>query len=411
MKFRLADLALLGAAPAFTEELHVGRPNVPVGAAREQLLDEIASILDRRWLSNGGPKVREFEREIARLTGARHAIAVCNATQGLQVVARACNLTGEVIVPAFTFIATAHALSWIGLEPVFAEADPLTHSIDPEQIERLITPRTSGIVATHLWGEPCQVEEIEALAARNGLQVIYDAAHAFGSSHRGRMTGTFGAAEVFSFHATKFINAFEGGAITTNDDALAARLRRMISFGFADYDYVADFGTNAKMNEASAAMGLISLATMDEIISANRANYLTYQAALRGVPGVRLFEFDEREARNYQYIVLEVADAGLSRDQLLAILWSEGIRARRYFYPGCHRMEPYASAAHTEAASLPVTERLAASVLALPTGTAISPAQVAEICAIIRLALSHADDVARRLENSASQSEEMRAAA
>lgn len=400
-KEQVSQLALLGGRPAFAEGLHVGRPNVPRGAARVRFLKRMAEILDRQWLTNHGPVVSEFEQEIARLTGARHAIAVCNATQGLQVAAKACELTGEVIAPAFTFIATAHALNWIGLQPVFADVDPATHTIDPKQIEKLITPRTSAIVATHLWGRPCAVEQIEKIARWHELPVIYDAAHAFGCSHRGQMIGSFGNAEVFSFHATKFINCGEGGAITTNDDELAARMKRLVNFGFEGFDRVVDAGTNAKMSEAAAALGLAGLEMMDEIIETNRKNHAAYQAGLDDLPGVRLLPNDEREARNYQYVVIEIeaSQAGLSRDQLRDVLWAEGIMARRYFSPGCHRMEPYL----TERAerhlhqSLPVTERLAESVLTLPTGTSVGEEEIARICHIIRFSCEHVRELNLKL--------------
>lgn len=395
MKQKLSQLSLFGGQPAFADPLHVGCPNVPEGEARTELLQRISEMLERRWLTNQGPLVLEFERTIARLLGVRNAIAVCNATLGLQVAAKACGLTGEVIVPSFTFVATAHALNWIGLEPVFAEVDPLRHTIDPEQIEKLITPRTSAIVATHLWGNACPVDRIAQIAHRHHLQVIYDAAHAFGCSHQGRMIGSFGRAEVFSFHATKFINSFEGGAITTNDDELAWKMRRMMSFGFQNLDQVISAGTNAKMSEVSGAMGLSSLSRMAEITAANRLNYEAYALRLAGLAGIRLMPFDESETRNYQYVIAEVHGKGLTRDELLEVLWAEGIKARRYFYPGCHRMEPYISQAR--AYSLPVTERLSDAVLALPTGTVVTPTEIAEVCSIIRLAVGNAAEVKQRL--------------
>lgn len=395
MKQKLSQLTIFGGQPAFADPLHVGCPNVPEGEARTELLQRISDILERRWLTNQGPLVLEFERAVARLLDVRNAIAVCNATQGLQVAAKACGLTGEVIVPAFTFVATAHALSWIGLAPVFADVDPLHHTIDPEQIEQLITPRTSAIVATHLWGSACAVEKLAQIAQRHRLQIIYDAAHAFGCSQQGKMLGSFGRAEVFSFHATKFINSFEGGVITTNDDELAWKIRRMLSFGFQNLDQVVSIGTNAKMSEVCAAMGLSSLKMMSEITAANRLNYEAYALRLAGLSGIRLLSLDEAETRNYQYVIVEVQGKGVSRDQLLEVLWSEGIKARRYFYPGCHRMEPYIAQPRTH--SLPVTEQLSETVLALPTGTVITPTEIAQVCAIIRLAMNNAEEVRQRL--------------
>lgn len=395
MKKKLSQLTIFGGKPAFADALHVGCPNIPTGTARADFLQNIASILDRRWLTNHGPLVTEFENKIAKLIGARNVIAVCNATLGLQITAKACGLTGEIIVPAFTFVATAHALEWIGLEPVFADVEPQRHTIDVEQIERLITPRTSAIVATHLWGNACAIEQLAQIALRHQLQIIYDAAHAFGCSHQGQMLGSSGRAEVFSFHATKFLNSFEGGAITTNDDELARKIRRMMSFGFENIDHVVSSGTNAKMNEAAAAMGLANLQQMNEIIAINRRNYEAYEKQLQTLSGIRFVPIDANETRNYQYVILEIFDAALSRDQLLEVLWAEGIKARRYFYPGCHRMEPYVSQGRKD--KVPVTERLSETVLALPTGTAVTLENINEACSIIRLAVENASAVKRHL--------------
>ena len=174
---------------------------------------------------------------------------------------------------------------------------------------------------------------------------MYDAAHAFGCTHRDRRVGGFGAAEVFSFHATKFVNAFEGGAVTTNDDAMAQKMRLMRNFGFAGYDNVIYIGTNGKMTEVCAAMGLTSLESMEEFVVHNRVNHAAYAEYLADVPGIRLLPYDPSEQPNYQYIVIEVdaAEFGLTRDELLSMLHARNILARRYFYPGCHAMEPYRS--------------------------------------------------------------------
>jgi dTDP-4-amino-4,6-dideoxygalactose transaminase len=213
----------------------VGRPNI---GDRRALLQRIEGLLDRRWLSNDGPLVREFEAKIAQISDVRHCVIMCNATVALEIASRALGLAGEVILPSYTFVATAHALQWQGITPVFADIDPDTHNIDAASIEALITPRTTGIVGVHLWGRPCDTEAIENLAARRKLSVMYDAAHAFGCSHKGKMIGGFGSCEIFSFHATKFINSFEGGAIVTNDGDLARKLRLMRNFGIEGYDNV-----------------------------------------------------------------------------------------------------------------------------------------------------------------------------
>ena len=220
------------------------------------------------------------------MIGVRHCVAMCNATIALEIAIRALGLKGEVILPSYTFVATAHALQWQEITPVFADLDPRTHNIDPASIERLITPRTTGIIGVHVWGRPCDTAALEGIAARRGLKLMFDAAHAFGCSHAGRMIGGFGTCEVLSFHATKFLNSFEGGAIVTNDDALADQMRLMRNFGFVDYDRVIYVGTNGKMTEICAAMGLTSLEAMDDIIAINKRNYEAYRRGLSGLPGI-----------------------------------------------------------------------------------------------------------------------------
>lgn len=386
MKLYLTDLAILGGEPAFTEPLHVGRPNI---GNRKALIERINDMLDRRWLTNNGPYVQELERRIADYLGVKHCIAMCNATVALEIAARALDFHGEVIIPSFTFIATAHALQWQEITPVFCDVDPTTHNIDAGKVEALITPRTTGIVGVHVWGRPCPVDALEEIARRRGLKLMFDAAHAFGCTYKGRMIGNFGQAEVFSFHATKFFNTFEGGAVVTNDDDLARKIRLMTNFGFAGYDNVIYVGTNGKMTEVCAAMGLTGLESLDDFIAANRRNYAAYQDGLRDIPGLRLISFDESERNNYQYMIVEVDEtvAGISRDDLVRVLQAENVLARRYFYPGCHEMEPYRSYFPHAGLLLPETERLTQRVMSLPTGTAVGPEEIAEVCAILNLAV------------------------
>jgi len=395
-KNRIEDLGLFGAEPAFQEPLHVGRPNI---GAKERFLERLNTIFDRRWLTNDGPYVQEFEHKTAELTGVRHFIATCNGTLALELAVRALELTGEVIVPSFTFVATAHALQWQQIRPVFCDIDPSTHSIDPRRVEPLITRRTSGIVGVHTWGKPCAVQELSEIAAHHKLRLLLDAAHAFDCSHQGRMIGGFGDAEVFSFHATKFFNTFEGGGVATNDDELASRIRLMRNFGFAGYDKVVCLGTNGKMNEMSAAMGLTQLESLGDFVDRNFQNYRLYLQELEDLPGFRMFRYNENEKCNYQYMVVEIDDAAssLSRDELMEVLWAENILARRYFYPGCHRMEPYRTLFPDVAARLPETEKLVRRVLLLPTGTSVGPVEIRQVCQIIRFALEHGNELKERV--------------
>ncbi|APG04725.1 dTDP-4-dehydro-6-deoxyglucose aminotransferase [Luteibacter rhizovicinus DSM 16549] len=377
-------LAINGAPPRFREPVHVGRPNT---GDRSVFLAHMEAMFDRNWLTNNGPLVQEFERRIAEDLGVRHCVAICNGTVALEIAIRALGLTGEVIVPSWTFIATAHALAWQGLTPVFADVDPVTQNLSPASVRAAITPRTTGIMAVHTWGRPADVEGLSAIADEFGLQLMFDAAHGYRCTHNGKRIGGFGACEVLSFHATKVFNTLEGGAIVTNDDALAERMRLMRNFGFAGYDNVIHPGTNGKMIEASAAMGLTNLASLDGFVAANRERYEIYRERLSGVPGVTMVEYDDAEENNFHYIVASIdAPARLSRDNLIDVLHAENILARKYFWPGCHQMKPYASLPLR--VPLPATERIAEHNVVLPSGPSLSLDDVHAICDVIAYSCS-----------------------
>lgn len=397
MKRSVNELAIFGGSPAFEQKLHVGRPNLGDSG---RFLERAQDILERRWFTNNGHYVQEFEKALANRLGVKHCIVMCNATVALEITIRALDLKGEVIVPAFTFIATAHALQWQEITPVFCDIDPATHNLDPNRVEELISPRTTGIIGVHLWGRPCPVEALGKIAAQHNLKLMFDAAHAFACSHRGKMIGGFGQAEVFSFHATKFFNTFEGGAVTTNDDALAEKIRLMKNFGFKGLDNVSYIGTNGKMTEISAAMGLTGLESLDDFIAANRANYEAYCGKLNGLPGLQVVPYDSCEKCNYHYIIAEVdeAAAGISRDELVDVLRAENVLARRYFYPGCHRMEPYRTLFPDIGQRLRQTERLADRVLSLPNGNSLTAAERDGVCGLIRYAVANGGEIRKALQ-------------
>jgi dTDP-4-amino-4,6-dideoxygalactose transaminase len=389
-------LAILGASPRFDMPLHVGCPNVPEGGA---LGRRIESALERRYLTNEGPLVREFEERIAARLGVGHCIATCNATAGLMVVARALGLEGHVLMPSFTFIGTAHAMRWLGLRPVFCDIDPRTHTLDPARVQEAASERVSAILGVHVWGCVCDTEALRAIAEDHGLTLFFDAAGAFDCSHCGVKVGNFGLAEVVSFHATKVLNTFEGGAILTNDDDLADRARRMTRFGFEDEDLVLELGINAKMSEAAAAMGLAQLEQVDEFIAVNQEHLARYRERLSVLPGVSVLEYRAEDTPNFHYVVLEVdADhAPLHRDALKQVLVSENVLARRYFYPGCHRMPPYADEQRGAEEKLPETTGLVDRVLQLPTGTAVTADDVEKVCGIVECAFEQAAAVRARI--------------
>jgi len=389
-------LAILGGIPAFPSPLHVGCPNM---GDHGRFLARLEAALHRRRLTNGGPLVQEFEERICALLGVANCVATCNATLALQIAARALGFSGEVLLPSFTFPATAHSVSWQGGTPVFCDIAPGTHNLDPSAVARSITTETTGILATHLWGKPCDIDALGRIAEEHRLPLLFDASHALGCKAGRRMIGNFGNAEVLSFHATKIVNCFEGGAVVTNDSDLAARLRRLRDHGFCETGEVLDIGTNAKMSEASAAMGLTNLEAFPTFVAANLANYEAYHDGLRETTGCTLVAHDTRAGGNYHYVVMEVdsARAGIERDALLRVLHAENVLARRYFYPGCHRMRPYAT---KRTWWLPETERTAERVLALPTGTAVKPEDVGRICAVIARALRQSAEIRAHLYRS-----------
>ena len=375
-----------GVRPSLPGVFHVGKPNIGNRAA---FLRRINDVLDRRWLTNRGPLVQELEERIARRLGVKHCVATCNGTVALEIAIHALGLKGEVILPSFTFVATAHALQWQAIKPVFCDVDPETHNLDPRKVEALITPRTTGIIGVHVWGRPCAPEALTRVAKRHGLKLLFDAAHAFGCSHRGRMIGNYGDAEMLSFHATKVFNTAEGGAVVTNNGELAQKMRYMKDFGFAGYDNVIHLGVNGKMNELCAALGLTNLESFEKFVAVNRRNYECYRKELARLPGLFLVEYDPAEKNNWQYVVVEVdgEKSGVSRDDLVSLLHRHGVLARKYFWPGCHRMEPYRSRYPRAGLRLSETERIASQVLVLPTGTGVTPSDIARICRIIGKAL------------------------
>lgn len=359
---------------------HVGLPNV---GDRSHFLEQVNDILDKKWLTNSGEYCQAFEASICELLRVKHCIAMCNGTVALEIASRALDMDGEVIVPSFTFAATAHSLQWQGITPVFCDVDLSTHNIDTDAIEALISPRTSGILAVHLWGRPCNTDRLSQIAQKHNLKLLFDASHAFGCSHNGMKIGNFGDAEVFSFHATKFINTLEGGCITTNDRTLAEKLRLMRNFGFIGYDNVEYLGINGKMNEVSAAMGLTNLRSMAQFTEQNRSNYLRYKKRLSEIKNLALVEFDEDQTPNYQYIVADLSKTGAVRDDIVKTLHAHQILARRYFYPGCHRMKPYKG----KHVTLPNTESLSDALVVLPNSASMNDSDIDYICDTFKQAI------------------------
>lgn len=376
MKFE--KLALFGGDPTFSNPRHVNRPSAPPPGAFEQRVD---AILKTRWFSNQGPMAEKLEAELAEFLGVGHCVATANGTVAMELVAQALGLGGEVIMPSYTFIATAHAFAWHGMTPVFCDVDPVTQNIDPAQVEALITPRTEALVGVHLWGRPCDIDGLRRVADKHQLALLFDAAHAFASSYQGQRVGGFGDAEVFSFHATKAFHCGEGGAVTTNDGELAKKVSLLRNFGFIGYDQTAAIGVNGKMSELSAALGLSNLEGLETSLAQSRRVRNQYRSILSSAASMRLPPLPESDNHHYMVANIDRCGGGLSRDQLVEILHAENIMARRYFYPGCHRLEPYASDGRRW--DLPVTEDLGQTSLVLPSGSAISEQDVTAIAELL----------------------------
>ncbi len=382
--------ALLGGTPVFDPPIPITRPLLPAfdtvaGGVREMLASGM--VTKGRWL-------RQFEDALAAHLGVRHAVAVSSCTTGLMLTYQALGLTGEVIVPSFTFMATVSALVWNGLRPVFVDVDPATTNIDPAAAARAITPRTSAIVAVHNFGAPADIAALEALAARHGLPLLFDAAHGFGARYAGQPVGAQGAAQVFSLSPTKLLIAGEGGVVATNDDALAAAVRVGREYGNAG-DYDSRFaGINARLPEFNACLGLHSLALLEDAAQHRGRVADLFRRELGRLPGISFQTVRPQDRSSYKDFAITVdPDAcGLTRDTLALALAADGVDTRKYYDPPCHRHTAYRQFAPPEGA-LPGTNLLAARSLSLPIWSHMSAAVAQDICAALARIQQHAGAV------------------
>lgn len=298
----------------------------------------LEGIWERGHLTNHGPLVLELEEKLRKLLGVKHFFFVTNGTVALQVAIRAADLEGDVITTPFSYVATTSSLVWERCRPVFADIDPNTFTISAESVRSVITPATRGILATHVYGNPCAVEAIEAIARVHQLKVIYDAAHAFGVEFKGQSLLNYGDISTLSFHATKLFHTIEGGAIVCSDDALAHRISYMRNFGHNGPEAFHGMGINGKASEFQAAMGLCVLPHLDEIMEARKRICQNYDTLLSGIPGIQKITLTEGTSRyNYAYYPLVFS----SEDILLHVkqnLENQDIMCRRYFYPSLNTL-------------------------------------------------------------------------
>jgi dTDP-4-amino-4,6-dideoxygalactose transaminase len=368
--------------PAFRKLLPIV---VPEGVPGEEFLEEVRGILASKQLTNGA-YVRKFEEAAARYLGVAHCVAVASCTAGLLLVLKALDLRGEVILPSFTFHATAHAVAWNGLTPVFADCDAKTFCVAPQAVRAQVSSRTAAILAVHLFGNPAAVKELEEIAEELQIPLLFDAAHAFGSLSHGDHVGGFGTAEVFSFSPTKLVVAGEGGLIATRDAELAEKLRAARNYGDAGNSDPDILGVNARLSEMHAAMALHGLTGLDARIERRNEIRLRYERKLRDVAGLRFQEVSEggRSAFKDFSVIVDEKKFGHSRDWLLEQLHVENIGARKYFSPPVHRQKLYG--AMWDGRPLPVTDMVSDGVVSLPIYSSLTDESVDKVCEVIRRA-------------------------
>ena len=381
--------AILGGDPLFAQRFRFIKPTLPA-------LEEVVKLYESQYnqgVITNADLVSRFETAIAERLGVRHCVAVSSCTSGLTLVLKALGLTGEVIIPSFTFFATGHAVRWNALRPVLADCCTETWNIDPEDVERRITEKTSAILAVHLYGNPCAVEKLEAIASRYGLKLIFDAAHGFGSQRKGVPIGGFGDAEVFSLSPTKLLVSGEGGLVTTNDETLARIVRAQRNYGDTGSYDPEHLGLNARMTEFNAALGLTSLALTGRKVARHNEIADLYTMRLAHLPGLKFQTIAADDVCTYKDYSIHISAkaAGIDRDGLAASLLAENIETKRYFYPPMHEQRLYRQFAPSDR-PLSCTDYIANGILSLPIYESLPDSTVEGVAVAIERIISHAQD-------------------
>lgn len=366
---------------AHMKQILVARSSMP---EYQEYIEAIKPLWDSHWLTNMGVYHHELEQLLTEYLGVSHLSLFSNGHMALELAIQAMELEGEVITTPFTFASTTHAIVRNGLTPVFCDIDPDTYTIDAEKIEELITEKTSAIIPVHVYGNICNIEKIEELARKYNLKVIYDAAHAFGVTYKGKGIGEFGDASMFSFHATKVFNTIEGGAVCYRDSAFGRRLYQLKNFGISGEELVDGIGSNAKMNEFQAIMGLCNLKHLEEEIGKRKNISERYLAGLENIAGISLPHTQEFISSNYAYlpIVVDEETAGFSRDDIHKKLKESHITARKYFYPLTSAFDCYRG--RFQPNDTPIALKMSKQVLALPLYADLKWEDVNRICGIIK---------------------------
>ena len=353
-------------------------------------LDEFHQMLkeiwDSKWITNNGSFHRQLEKELADYLKVPYISLFTNGTLPLITALQALHVTGEVITTPYSFVATTHSLWWNGIKPVFVDIDPATCNLDPAKIESAITSRTTAIMPVHCYGKPCNVKEIQRIADKYGLKVIYDAAHAFGVEVDGESILNAGDMSTLSFHATKVYNTIEGGALVMHDEKTKRRIDYLKNFGFKSETEVVAPGINGKMDEIRSAYGLLALKQVDESIERRRQVAVRYRSELREVPGITFFDDMPGVRHNYSYfpIFVDAEKYGMTRDELYQKLKDKGVLSRRYFYPLISSFDAYSGLESANPSNLPVANHVADSVLCLPMHHELSEQDMDKILSLLK---------------------------
>ena len=363
--------------------IFITRPLLP---PLEEFVPFLEKIWANKWLTNAGPFHQQLEVELAEYLGVEHLSLFTNGTIALVTALQALQVSGEVITTPYSFVATAHAILWNGLTPIFVDIDPKTLNLDPEKIESAITSKTTAILPVHCYGNPCDVERIQQIADKHNLKVLYDAAHAFGCSYRGKSLLTHGDLSILSFHATKVFNTFEGGAIICPDAQTKERIDHLKNFGFVDEVTVVAAGINGKMNEVQSAFGLLQLKGIDDAMQKRKAIDAHYRKVLKNTKGIFCLPHIENHVPNYSYFPILVGpDYPLSRDALYQKLKENGIYARRYFFPLISDFPMYRSLPSAAQFPLPSASKVAKEVICLPIYPGLESVEIDHIIGLLQL--------------------------
>ena len=364
-----------------SKKILVTRASMP---PMEEYIEEIKSMWDSHWLTNMGPKHNQLQKELAKYLKVDNVELVVNGHMALEMTLQAMGLRGEFITTPFTFASTTHAIVRNGLEPVFCDINPNDYTIDTDKLASLLTSQTCAILPVHVYGNICNVEEIGNFAKRHGLKVIYDAAHTFGETYKGRGVASFGDASCFSFHATKVFNTIEGGCVCYRDDEVGEKVYDLKDFGIHGPEEVSAIGANAKMNEFCSAMGLCNLRHVDDYISDRKKVCERYNENLEGIKGLKLNKIPKDVKSNYAYypVVIDPKVFGNDRDYVFEKLYEKDIMARKYFYPATNDFSCYKG--RFDKNDTPVARYISENVLTLPVYPELELKEVDRICKIIR---------------------------